>query len=110
MNETNYKHLVCSKDGGSTDQPALIKKKQKKKTPLVSQEDGPVIYNPPSHQQPHLHAYKQTHQYLTDREVVSSIARRVKEVRSLSCAYQEIKKINCSQMGILMQNNNGFTS
>lgn len=76
MNETNYYHLVCSKDGGSTDHPALI---IIKKTPLVSQEDGPVIYNPPSHQQPHLHAYKQTHQYLTDREVVSCIARRVKE-------------------------------
>lgn len=37
-----------------------------------------VIYNPLSHQQPHLHAYKQMHQYLTDREVVSCISPRVK--------------------------------
>lgn len=42
-----------------------------------------VIYNPPSHQQPHLHAYKQMHQYLTDREVVSCVAPRVKKRAAL---------------------------
>lgn len=69
-----------------------------------------LIYNLLSHQQPHLHAYKQVHQYLTDKEVVSCIAPRGKELRSLSCSDEEMEKINCFQMGEIMQNDNDFTS
>lgn len=64
-----------------------------------------VIYNPASRQQPHLRAYKQTHQYLTDGQLVSCSGRVEKR-----CAAQEVKEMNCSQMGGLMQHPNGFTS